>query len=75
MDGTGDTMAHWLGSFMSVKGEAGLAFAAFVFRHTGCGGELIESRLGEDLLACWCLQCENFAGKVERDQVEFGRPA
>lgn len=37
---------------------SGLAFAAFVYRHGGCRGELIESRLGEDLLACWCPQCD-----------------
>lgn len=54
----GDTMAHRLGSFMSVQGDPGLAFTAFVFKHTGCGGELIESRLGEDLLACCCPQCD-----------------
>jgi len=58
MEGTGDTTAHQLGSLTSVRGEAGLTFAAFVFRHAGCGGELIESRLEEDLLACWCLQCD-----------------
>jgi hypothetical protein len=28
---------------------------AFVFEHAGCA--LIESRLGEDLLACWCPRC------------------
>jgi hypothetical protein len=35
-----------------MQGYAGLAFAAFVLKHGGCRGELIESRLGEDLLAC-----------------------
>ena len=51
-------MTQRFGSLMSVEGEAGLAFAAFVFMHAGCEGELIESRLGQDLLACWCLQCD-----------------
>jgi hypothetical protein len=41
-----------------MQGYAGLAFAAFVLRHGGCRGELLESRLGEDLLACWCPQCD-----------------
>jgi len=58
MDGTDDTMAQRLGSSASVEGEAGLAFATFVFGHAGCEGELIESRVGEDLLACRCLQCD-----------------
>jgi hypothetical protein len=58
MDGTGDSLAQRFGSLMSVKGEAGPAFAAFVFRHAGCEGEPIESRVGDDLLACWCLRCD-----------------
>ena len=41
-----------------MQGYAGLAFAAFALRHGGCRGELIESRLGEDLLAYWCPQCD-----------------
>ena len=56
MEGTDDTMAHPSGSSMSAQGGAGLAFTAFVFKHAGC--TLIESRLGEDLLACWCPHCD-----------------
>ena len=55
MEGTGDTMAHLSRSSMSAQGGAGLALIAFLFEHTGCA--LVESRLGEDLLACWCAQC------------------
>jgi hypothetical protein len=51
MEGTGNITAH----VSSSRGDAGLAFAAFVFEHAGC--RLIESRLGEDLLACWCQRC------------------
>jgi len=58
MDGTEDTVAHRFGPPGSAQGGAGLAFAAFVFRHAGCGGELSEFRLGEDLLTCWCPQCD-----------------
>lgn len=56
MEGIGDTMAHLSGSSMGAQGGAGLAFTAFVFEHAGCA--LIESRLGEDLLACWCPRCD-----------------
>ena len=56
MEGTGDTMEHLSGSTMSAQGGAGLAFTAFVFKHAGCA--LIESRLGEDLLVCWCPRCD-----------------
>ena len=56
MEGTGNITAHVSSSSTSAPGGAGLAFAAFVFEHAGCG--LIESRLGEDLLACWCPQCD-----------------
>jgi hypothetical protein len=52
MDGIGDTAAPYLGPSENMQGYAGLAFAAFVLKHGGCRGELIESRLGEDLLAC-----------------------
>jgi len=58
MDGIEDTATPRLGPSESVQGHAGLAFAAFVFGHGGCRGGLVESRLGEDLLACWCLQCD-----------------
>ncbi len=58
MDGTGDTAAHRFGPSEIVQGHAGLAFAAFVFKHGGCGDELIETRLDEELLTCWCLQCD-----------------
>jgi hypothetical protein len=58
MDSIGDTAAPYLGPSENMQGYAGLAFAAFVLRHGGCRGELIESRLGEDLLACWCPQCD-----------------
>jgi hypothetical protein len=57
MDGTADIVARWSGSLGSVQGDAGLAFAAFILRHAGCVGETIESRLGEDLVACWYPQC------------------
>jgi hypothetical protein len=57
MDGIGDTAALPLGPSENVQDCAGVAFAAFVFRHGGCRGELIESRLGENLLTCWCPQC------------------
>ena len=56
MEGTDDITANPSGSTMSAQGGAGLAFTAFVFKHAGC--TLIESRLGEDLLACWCPRCE-----------------
>jgi hypothetical protein len=55
MEGTGDTVEHQLGSSVSAKGGAGLALVAFLIEHAGCA--LVESRLGEDLLACWCPQC------------------
>jgi hypothetical protein len=56
MEGTEETMAHLSDPSRSAQGGAGLAFAAFVFEHVGCG--LMESRLGEDLLACWCPRCD-----------------
>jgi hypothetical protein len=56
MEGTDHSTAHLSSSYASAQGGAGPAFAAFVFEHAGCG--LIESRLGEDLLACWCLRCD-----------------
>jgi hypothetical protein len=55
MEGSVDTMAHLSGSSMSAQGGVGLALIAFLFEHAGC--VLVESRLGEDLLACWCPQC------------------
>jgi len=58
MYGSDDTVANRFGSFGSVRGDSGLAFAAFVFGHAGCGDELVEIRLGEDLLTCWCPQCD-----------------
>jgi hypothetical protein len=30
----------------------------FVSKHGGCGDDLIETRLDEDLLACWCPHCD-----------------
>ena len=56
MKGTGNITANMSSSPMGAPGGAGLSFAAFVFEHAGCG--LIESRLGEDLLACWCPRCD-----------------
>lgn len=38
-------------------GDAPLAFASFVFAHAACGEEVIESRLGEGIVACHCLRC------------------
>jgi hypothetical protein len=55
MEGIGDTIEHLSGSSKSAQG-ASLALIAFLFEHAGCA--LIESRLGEDLLACWCPQCD-----------------
>ena len=54
MKDTGDIIGHLSGSSMAAKG-ASLALIAFLYEHAGCA--LIESRLGEDLLACWCPQC------------------
>jgi len=54
MKDAGDTIGHLSGSSISAKG-ASLALVAFLYEHVGCA--LIESRLGEDLLACWCPQC------------------
>jgi hypothetical protein len=56
MEDSDHTTAHVSSSSTNVPGGADLAFSAFVFEHTGCW--LIESRLGEDLLACWCPQCD-----------------
>jgi hypothetical protein len=61
MDGIGDFVVSRFDPSENVQGYAGLAFAAFVFRHGGCRGELIESRLGEDLLACWCPPCDEIS--------------
>jgi hypothetical protein len=58
MDGTEDTVTQRFGPPGGAQGDASLAFVAFVFRHAGCGGELSELRLGEDLLACQCPQCD-----------------
>lgn len=55
MEGADHTTAHLPSSSRIARGGAGFAFAAFAFEHAGC--ELIESRLGEDLLACWCPRC------------------
>ena len=34
-----------------------LAFAAFVFTHTGCEDAIFELRLGEDRPLEWCPAC------------------
>ena len=33
------------------------AFAAFVLAHTECEGEIVEFKLEEDAVACWCPRC------------------
>jgi hypothetical protein len=43
------------------KVEAGdgadLSFAAFSLEHTACGDDVLEVRLGEDVLLEWCMAC------------------
>jgi hypothetical protein len=58
MDSTGDIAAHRFGLSEFVQGHAGLALVTFVSKHGGCGDDLIETRLDEDLLACWCPHCD-----------------
>ena len=38
--------------------EADAPFLAFVLLHAGCGDGVIEYRLGERFLACWCRRCD-----------------
>ena len=52
------TLARRFGPSEFVQGHAGLALVAFVSKHGGCGDDLIETRLDEDLLACWCPHCD-----------------
>ncbi len=37
------------------------AFAAFVFAHAECEGEIVEFRLEDDAVACWCPRCAEMA--------------
>ena len=34
------------------------AFAAFVMAHAECAGEIVEFRLRENAMACWCPRCD-----------------
>ena len=55
-----DGVTDWLREFSSraAEGDASVAFAAFVLVHTGCGKEVMESRMSEDTVACQCLRCD-----------------
>jgi hypothetical protein len=33
-------------------------FLAFALLHAGCGDKVIEARLDQRTLACWCLRCD-----------------
>lgn len=33
------------------------AFLSFTLSHAGCGEDIVETRLGEGLLECWCPRC------------------
>lgn len=39
-------------------GDVSVAFAVFVFAHAGCGDEVLDSRVDEDSVECWCLRCD-----------------
>ena len=37
--------------------EADLSFATFSLEHAACGDDVLEVRLGEDVLLEWCMAC------------------
>ena len=61
------------------KGAVSWCFAEFVLYHAGCEGEMVEIRLDEETISCWCLRCKEggvFAGTRKDDGlVGSRRPA
>ena len=39
------------------KGAVSWSFAEFVLYHAGCEGGMVEFRLDEETITCWCLLC------------------
>ena len=57
------------------RGGGGFYLLGFALSHAGCGDAVIEARLGERLLACWCLHCYELRtfGEADPEVWEKGR--
>lgn len=53
--------------------QSALDFAVFALVHARCGNAVIETRLDEHHMACWCMRCDElstFESRFEREIAE-----